>query len=498
MLWLFCLVFPGVAFSLEKAFFSPLTTFSGIGEVQSLAFSQDGRYLAAGNKDGHILIYDLRENGKRLMIRAAEGEVNSLSFDPDGRFLISAGGGRKVQFWDYKYGRSLGEYEIYRKKIHRISISRNGGLLAGAADDENIVLWDIDSKMVYAELKGHRRYIHSLAFHPDGETLVSAGLDKNIITWDLRRRLEKRRMSEPAAEVGKITKTVFGPDGLLLATAVKEIRPEIEGKRRARGGIKEIDHIQVRDNRSGESIARFDGHLETINELEFSPDGRYIASASDDHSVMVWDIEAADRLTVLDVADRATHVAFSPNGRYLAAAVHGGCVMVWKVANVCPTPVYVAKSRRYCPALEYLPEFKGDPCRVAVVGLEAKTGLSQEKADLLQDVLQNALLRTGRFELIERRKVKEIVKEQRWQISEYFNEETVVEPGNLAGAEELLVGTVGRIKACYVVELRFIDVATGKVLRTVDQQYEGDEEDLFLLIQVAANRAAKEVTEKKE
>ena len=483
------------AFAMDQAVVSPIQAIDGgIGQVLCLAFSQDGTFLAAGGSDGKVLIYNMKTKEPARTIDAHKGAVNCLAFDPDGRWLASGGKDKTVNLWDLGDGHLRGSYKEHKDPVLSIAVNSDGSLIASGGGDKKIVVWNTDSQMVYGTLTGHDKAVHSLAFHPDGNSILSSGRDRNIISWSVAQRSELRRLTEPAAQFGSTTRTVFGPDGVLFATALKEVRSAIEGNRRSQGGIKEIDQVQVRNNLTGESAARLEGHLETINDIAFSPDGRYIISASDDRSVRLWNIETASQLTELQVPDKALSVAASPTGRFIASGLSSGKIMLWSCTNIYTSPVYVAHNRGYKPNLDYLPEYKGAPVRIAIIGIEADDKcLDRHAADILADILQNALVKTGRFELLERRNIQKVLDEQALQLNDLCDSKSAVKIGNLLGAKETVTGKIGKVGNHLTVEISFIDVETSKVKRTAEEHCDCSDDDLFLLIESVANHAAKQV-----
>src|SRR5262249_15921658 len=159
------------------------------GEVSAVAFSQDGRLLAAG--DG---IWDLTQRQRASVqppTRRLEGHskgIVALAFSPKAEQLFSFGAG-SVKVWDLAPGRDLTSGKSAPGKIGGAAFSPDGRLLA-CGGDNTIRLWDLSWGQEICALTVEDRLrrgttIKALAFTSDGRRLAAAGV-RMIRIWDLR------------------------------------------------------------------------------------------------------------------------------------------------------------------------------------------------------------------------------------------------------------------------------------------------------------------------
>ena len=110
-----------------------------------------------------------------------------------------------------------------------------------------------------------------------------------------------------------------------------------------------------------------------------------------------------------------------------------------------------------------------DKVNLAVNALLAK-GIDKESADLLSERLRVEMVKTGSFNVMERAQMEEIFQEQSFQQSDVCNEQScIVEMGQILGVERILAGTVGKIGKMYTFSLKMINVRTGQIMYTVDE-----------------------------
>jgi len=161
------------------------------GEVLDLAFSPDGKILAAifGYPDTVIQLWKVPEAERLLSIKGLEWthEFSQVVFSPDGQTLASVSKNEDgmdlgmVELWRAADGERL--YQLEMAGVMRVAFSKDGDTLATGSYDHTVRLWRAADGAHLKILYGHGDYVTDLAFSPSGELLASSSYDGTVILW---------------------------------------------------------------------------------------------------------------------------------------------------------------------------------------------------------------------------------------------------------------------------------------------------------------------------
>ena len=114
---------------------------------------------------------------------------------------------------------------------------------------------------------------------------------------------------------------------------------------------------------------------------------------------------------------------------------------------------------------------------IAVFDFE-NNGLDSFAVKQISTRLESELVKTGKFKVIERGKIDQLLKEQKFQMSDNV-EETIIEIGMFLGAQEIVYGSIGKIGNYYTISAKLVNVTSGEIIRASNIDYEGDINNLL-------------------
>jgi len=334
-------------------------------EVDSLAVSQDGQWLAIGEFRGGLAVWDLLTRQELIRLAKDEGLVRAafsptepllafasatslssgqprfilhlwntatrrmtsewplesycmgLAFSSDGRTLLTSTSGTKgwMTLWRVADGTRLVSYAVEQPSLgqhaNAFAVTPDLHLAAYGSPGGWIHIIDLhDGKELWSAL-GSKLRITALAFSPDQKLLASAAgyEEKDIRLWDVAVGNETKRLEGHSSFVSSL---FFLPDSKRLASSSTD------------------GTIRIWDVTNGKCMDLLRGHREPVWCLALLPDEKTLASGGRDGTVRIWDTSVTHpREPQLTIPDNVTAFRFSPDSQSIVTLDQSGRVTRW-------------------------------------------------------------------------------------------------------------------------------------------------------------------------
>ncbi|WP_185747446.1 WD40 repeat domain-containing protein [Humibacillus xanthopallidus] len=289
--------------------------------VSAVAFSPDGGRLISASMDRTLVVWDAGSGERLATLAGHHSGVTSLAWSPDGRRVVSGSWDDTVRMWDAWSGDLVATLEGHDRGVGGVAWSPDGAHLASASGDRTIRLWDAATRRRITTLRGHEYGVTAVRFSPDSTGLVSASgtyveypIDEKadaLLLWDVA---SHKRVAALVGHRNVVRAVAFSPGGGRVISGSDDWT------------------VRVFDIGSGVQLGDLIGHRGPVHGVAYGPGARWIVSGSSDGAIKLWEgdtfteshtfrhpPEGVEIATVRDHEAGVNSVDCSPDGRWIAS-----------------------------------------------------------------------------------------------------------------------------------------------------------------------------------
>ena len=302
-----------------------------LGKVRYCTFSHSGKYIASASEDRTIRIWDVASGKCICTLKGHGATVGSVSFSFDDKFIVSSSDDNTIRVWNAASGNTVRIMNGHKGYIVSATFDPEGKYILSASEDSTVRKWDVSTGQCIDSMKINTGYIKSACYCPDGRRIIVASRDAKVYdadTWQCMDSimglsgfdfnsfssdggfLVSSQLSKVNVWNGSFKKiasynckslssrpSTISPDGRFFNTNNgKKINLWMINRDLRLAILKTT--LLGSDFNEGVCVMELEGHSSTVNYALFSPDGKRVASVSDDGTVRLWDVTRLSKIVV--------------------------------------------------------------------------------------------------------------------------------------------------------------------------------------------------------
>lgn len=289
-----------------------------------IAYSNNGKFIAFGDTKGTIHIHNSETLEEVKLISGHLNSVYSVKFNPDDTKLISCSRDTTIRIWDFNSGNELSKIFTGARGLADVDISPDGKkiifcswYLKESGVNGLISLYDFETNEKIWTTDYNTHPLVAVKFSADGERFAVGSWEANASIWELGNLSNPKIFDfSDVKEYSAVDNIAFSPDGKFIAVATKNATPRVW----------EIE--------TGKLVYELRGHQKPVISIAYSMDGKQLYTSGNDATIIIWNAESGKKISrIFGHEDNVSSISTSPDGKYFITSSADKTVRLWNAEN---------------------------------------------------------------------------------------------------------------------------------------------------------------------
>ncbi|MCG8698263.1 MAG: WD40 repeat domain-containing protein, partial [Bacteroidales bacterium] len=299
--------------------------------AKSVSFSHDGKHILAGCSDYTAICWNASsgkevQKYKKTRTTCTTCRIEAV-FSPNGEYVATAYDD-SVKIFNTKTGLLVKKLFSRSGSMEQIKFSSDGNLI-GLVQYNHVYIWNFHKSKLLLDLYDKQKQIEDFDFSADGTKIITGGGNRMADVWEIK---TKKHVATLKGYLNDFDERLLNHSYMYWAALINETCLSPDGNYIAVG--RTGNNAKIIDFKSGRIHKTLRGHRRMVVSLDFSNDGKFLATGGTDGRAIVWNVESGDSVHVFKYRS-PTEIIFSldisNDGKWLATSDFGGYITIWSL-----------------------------------------------------------------------------------------------------------------------------------------------------------------------